>query len=209
MREDTFSAVYIIPGIVPAVLELGGKTIEGLSTCSVMRYITDRTIRRKKLFFFLICDFFTSIFLLMGYRLHVEFVLSYQSVDGPEFYRENSFITTSTLGIAAYFLAKEAMTLLSLYLTSKKLAKRYCLSVFNVIDVASVAMVLGAGLTADPSLLDNEGYAASLTIILLWLKLMNAYKILNSAFALFLYAVNEVSGYSLIYSALILILRNI
>jgi len=46
--------------------------------------------------------------------------------------------------------------------------------------------------SSDPSSLYNEGYAASITIILLWLKLMGAFKILNAAFALFLYAVNEV-----------------
>jgi len=194
LREDTFNAVYVMPGIVPAVLELGGQMIENVSTTRVMRYITDRTIRKESVFFVLIGDFFYSIFLLMGYRLNVEFVLNYQSVDGPEHYREYNYISTSTYGIACYFLFKEAMTLLSLYLTSKKLAKRYCSSVFNIIDVASVAMLLGtkSALTSDPSLQDNEGYAASLTIILLWLKLMGAFKILNGAFALFLYAVHEV-----------------
>ncbi|KAL7530636.1 hypothetical protein ACHAXR_005678, partial [Thalassiosira sp. AJA248-18] len=216
LREDTFNAVYRVVGIVPAVLELGGHLIENLSTTSVMRYITDRTIRKEKVFFVLICDFFYAIFMLMGYRLNVEFVLSYQSVDGPENYRKNSYISTSTLGIAGYFLVKEFMTLFSLYLTSKKLAKRYCSSVFNVsfnvtesstslstmqrltytqiIDVASVAMLLGseAALTIDPVFLDNEGFFASFTIILLWLKLMGEYRILNSAFSLFLYAVNEV-----------------
>ncbi len=86
------------------------------------------------------------------------------------------------------------MTLLSLYLTSTKLAKRYCLSIFNIIDVASVGLLLftETALTTDPTLLDNEGFAASLTIVLLWLKVMGAFKVLNSAFSLFLYAVNEV-----------------
>lgn len=218
-----------MPGIVPAILELGGRMLENLSTASLMRYITDRTIRKEKVFFVLLCDFFYAIFLLMGYRLNVEFVLSYRSVDGPEQYRENNYISTSTMGIAGYFLVKELMTLLSLYLTSKKLAKRYCSSVFNIIDVASVALLLGseAALTTDPSFLDNEGFAASLTIILvsclitfsqticvlwvtllvsheltplsfslsltkLWLKSLGEYRVLNSAFALFLYAVNEV-----------------
>mmetsp|Transcript_28062 Transcript_28062/g.67605 ORF Transcript_28062/g.67605 Transcript_28062/m.67605 type:complete len:554 (+) Transcript_28062:139-1800(+) len=194
LQKDTFNAVYVMPGIVPAVLELGGQTIENLSTTRVMRYITDRTIRKQSVFFVLILDFFYAIFLLLGYRLNVEFVLTYQSVDGPEYYREYNYFSSSTMGIAGYFLVKELMTLFSLYMTSTKLAKRYCSSVFNIIDVASVAMLLGTAgaLTSDPTRLENEGFAASLTIILLWLKLLGAFKILNSAFSLFLYAVNEV-----------------
>ena len=196
LREGTFNAVYVMPGIVPAVLELGGHVIENISTTRVMRYITDRTIRKESVFFVLILDFFYSIFLLMGYRLNVEFVLNYQHIDGPEIgeYNERRYVSTSTMGIAGYFLVKEALTLLSLYLTSTKLAKRYCTSIFNVIDVVSVVMLLFTEsiLSTDPNLLDNEGFGASLTIILLWLKLMGSFKVLNSAFALFLYAVNEV-----------------
>jgi hypothetical protein len=194
LQEETFNAVYVMPGFVPAVLELGGLTIENISTTSVMRYITDRTIRKESVFFVLILDFFYSLFLLMGYRLNVEFILFYQDVNGPEYYNEHSYISTSIRGIAGYFFIKEALTLLSLYMTSTKLAKRYCMSVFNIIDFASVAMLLltEGALTTNPNLIDNEGFTASLTVILLWLKLMGAFKILNSAFALFLYAVDEV-----------------
>lgn len=193
-QEETFNAVYVMPGFVPAVLELGGLTIENISTTRVMRYITDRTIRKESVFFVLILDFFYSLFLLMGYRLNVEFVLFYQNVNGPEYYNERTYISTSIRGIAGYFFIKEALTLLSLYMTSTKLAKRYCMSVFNIIDFASVAMLLltEGVLTTNGNLIDNEGFAASLTVILLWLKLMGAFKILNSAFALFLYAVDEV-----------------
>ena len=193
-QEETFNAVYVMPGFVPAVLELGGLTIENISTSRVMRYITDRTIRKESVFFVLILDFFYSLFLLMGYRLNVEFVLFYQDVNGPEYYNEHTYISTSIRGIAGYFFIKEALTLLSLYMTSTKLAKRYCMSVFNIIDFASVAMLLltEGVLTTNGNLIDNEGFAASLTVILLWLKLMGAFKILNSAFALFLYAVDEV-----------------
>jgi hypothetical protein len=181
-----------MPGIFPAVLALGGQAIENLSTTRVMRYITDRTIRKERVFFRLICDFFYSVFLLMGYRLHVEFVLAFKNFDGPIDYREHRYLSVSTSCIACYFLFKEGMTLLSLYLTSTQLAKRYLTSVFNVIDFASVMMLLGTGgaLMDDPDL--NDGWAASLTIILLWLKLLGAFKILNSSFSLFLYAVNEV-----------------
>lgn len=194
LQEETFNAVYVMPGFVPAVLELGGLTIENISTTSVMRYITDRTIRKESVFFVLILDFFYSLFLLMGYRLNVEFILFYQDVNGPEYYNEHTYISTSIRGIAGYFFIKEALTLLSLYMTSPKLAKRYCTSVFNIIDFASVAMLLltEGALTTNPNLIDNEGFAASLTVILLWLKLMGAFKILNSAFALFLTAVDEV-----------------
>ncbi|KAL7550183.1 hypothetical protein ACHAWF_013456 [Thalassiosira exigua] len=194
LRDKTFNAVHAMSGIVPAVLELGGSTIEQISTTSVMRYITDRTIRKEKVFFFLICDFFYAMFLLMGFRLIVEFVLFYQSMNGPEGYRDNGYVFVSTMGIAGYFLVKEAMTLLSLSMTSKKLAKRYCSSVFNIIDLTAVAMLLGSQitLTSDLSFMDNEGFLASLTMILLWLKLMGAFKVLNGAFSLFLYAVFEV-----------------
>jgi len=194
LREEVFYAVYSQPGIVPAVLELGGRVIENISTTKAMRYITDKTIRKDSVFFVLILDFFYSIFLLMGYRLNVEYVLNYNNVDGPEVFRDERYISTSTMGIASYFLIKESLTLLSLYLTSTKLAKRYCFSIFKIIDVVSVAMLLATEsiLSTDPTMLDNEGFAASLTIILLWLKLMFAFKVLNSSFALFLYAVNEV-----------------
>lgn len=194
LHEGTFNAVYVMPGIVPAVLGLGDHAIEDLSTTRVMQYVTDRTIRKEGVFFVLICDFFYSIFLLMGYRLNVESVLKYGSIDGPEHYRDMHYISTSTMGIACYFLLKEVMTLLSLGLTSEKLAKRYCLSVFNVIDVAAVVLLLGidSALSYEPSSLDNEGYAASITICLLWLKLMGAFKILNGAFALLMYGVKEV-----------------
>lgn len=51
LRRDTFDALYSMPGIFPAVLGLGGKGIENLSTTRVMKYITDRTIRKEKQFF--------------------------------------------------------------------------------------------------------------------------------------------------------------
>ncbi len=69
-------------------------------------FTPDRTIRKESVFFVLILDFFYCLFLLMGYRLNVEFVLSYQSLDGPANYSEYSFISYSTMGIAGYFLFK-------------------------------------------------------------------------------------------------------
>lgn len=71
LREDTFNAIHKMDGIVPAILELGSSMVENISTTHVLMYITDRTIRKKKVFFVLICDFFYAIFLLMGYRLNV------------------------------------------------------------------------------------------------------------------------------------------
>ena len=50
-REATFDALYSMPGIFPAVLGLGGRGIETLSTTRVVKYITDRTIRKEKQFF--------------------------------------------------------------------------------------------------------------------------------------------------------------
>ena len=198
-REETFNVVYVMPGIVPAVSGLGRQMLEKLLTTRVMRYITDRTIRKESVFFVLICDFFYSIFLLLGYRLNVEFILYAQVEEKDnEGYISGSILENpifyAAVAVACYFLVKQLLTLLSLYLTSKKLARRYCLSVYNIIDVASVTMLIftESALTYDPSLLDKEGYAASITVILLWLKLMGAFKILNGAFALFLYAVHEV-----------------
>jgi len=109
LREEVFYAVYSQPGIVPAVLELGGRTIENISTTKVMRYITDKTIRKDSVFFVLILDFFYSIFLLMGYRLNVEYVLNYNNVDGPEVFRDERYISTSTMGIASYFLISPSL----------------------------------------------------------------------------------------------------
>ena len=198
LRKETFEAVHDMPGIVPAVLGLGGLTLERLSTTRVMRYITERTIRQESVFFVLICDFFYSIFLLLGYRLNVEFILYDQIHRGDDADTSTSILDNpifhSAVAVSCYFLVKQLLTLLSLFLTSKKLAARYCHSVNNIIDVASVALLLftRSALAYDPSLIDREGYAASITIILLWLKLMGAFKILNGAFALFLYAVHEV-----------------
>ena len=156
-----------------------------------MRYITDRCILNDRVFFILALDFFLSMFILMGFRLNVELLLRGVGADYEE---EQTYIYYGTSGVAGYFLFKELMTLISLYLTSTKLVKRYCLSVFNIINVASVAMLIGTGhaLAEDPAFVDNMGVSASLTIILLWLKLMGAFRILNSAFSLFLYAVHEV-----------------
>ena len=198
LRKETFEAVHDMPGIVPAVLGLGGLTLERLSTARVMRYITERTIRQESVFFVLICDFFYSIFLLLGYRLNVEFILYDQIHKGDDGDTSNLILDNpifhSAVAVSCYFLVKQLVTLLSLFLTSKKLAERYCHSVNNIIDVASVALLLftRSALAYDPSLIDREGWAASITIILLWLKLMGAFKILNGAFALFLYAVHEV-----------------
>ena len=65
---------------------------------------------------------------------------------------------------------------------------------FNIINVASVAMLITTGyaFTEDPAFADTKGVSASMTIILLWLRLMGAFRILNSAFSLFTYAVHEV-----------------
>eukprot|EP00804_Cyclotella_cryptica_P010855 CCRYP_008773-RA/>CCRYP_008773-RA protein AED:0.05 eAED:0.05 QI:170/1/1/1/0.83/0.42/7/1597/850 len=100
LRKECFDALYSMPGIFPAVLGLGGKGIESLSTTRVMRYITDRTIRKEKQFFRLICDFFYGIFLLIGYRMQVEFVFSYNHRDGPPGYRDYNYWSISTYAIA-------------------------------------------------------------------------------------------------------------
>ena len=67
---STLHNALIITGIMPAVLRLGGKGIESLSTTRVMRYITDRTIRKEKQFFRLICDFFYRCVFAFG-KLHL------------------------------------------------------------------------------------------------------------------------------------------
>lgn len=51
LRTEAFDTLYSMPGIFPAVLGLGGKEKEALSTTRVMRYITDRTIRKDSQFF--------------------------------------------------------------------------------------------------------------------------------------------------------------
>ncbi|EJK77241.1 hypothetical protein THAOC_00938 [Thalassiosira oceanica] len=102
----------------------------------------------------------------------------------------------ATTRLAVYLTG---VTLLSLYLTSRKLAKRHCMSISNMINVAAVAMLLSYGDLYDEYIGDAEsdqdytGFAASLTIILLWLKLMGHFKVLNAPFSLFLYTVNEVT----------------
>ncbi|KAL7519197.1 hypothetical protein ACHAWX_003986 [Stephanocyclus meneghinianus] len=194
LRKECFDALYSMPGIFPAVLGLGGNGIESLSTTRVMRYITDRTIRKEKQFFRLICDFFYGIFLLIGYRMQVEFVFSYSHRDGPPGYRDNNYWSMSTYAIAFYFLVKDLMSLFSLYLTSTKLAKRYCTSVFNIIDMSAVLIlvVMSGSPTRDDSISMSDGWASSLVIVLLWLKVLGAFKVLNQSFALFLYAVWEV-----------------
>lgn len=192
-REETFTCIRNLPGLFPAVLALG-KGLETLSTSRVLRYVTASTIRKSISFFVLLLDFFYSIFLLMGYRLHVEFALSYDSVDGPVNYRQYKFLSIPMNFISGYFLLKEGITVLSLYLTSETLVKRYCTSWGNIFDVASCVMVLSFGgtLLHDADLLENQGFVASITMMLLWLRIINQYKIMNSSFALFIYSVKEV-----------------
>lgn len=142
----------------------------------------------------LICDFFFGVLLLLGFRVQVEFVFTENHRDGPSGgYREHNYWTISTWALAFYFLVKDLLSLLSLYMTSTNLAKRYITSVFNMIDVAAVLiLVVEGGPMSDDSISMSDGWAASLVTILLWLKLMGAFKILNQSFALFLYAVWEV-----------------
>ena len=192
-REETFNSIRNLPGLFPAVLALG-KGLETLSTSRVLRYVTASTIRKSISFFVLLLDFFYAIFLLMGYRLHVEFALSYDSVDGPVNYRDYKFLSIPMNFISGYFLLKEGITVLSLYLTSETLARRYCTSWGNILDVASAVMVLSFGgtLLYNAQLLENQGFVASITMMLLWLRIINQYKIMNSSFALFVYSVKEV-----------------
>jgi hypothetical protein len=126
--------------------------------------------------------------------MQVEFVFSYSHRDGPPEYRDYNYWSISTYAIAFYFLVKDLMSLLSLYLTSTKLAKRYCTSVFNIIDMSAVLIlvVMSGSPTRDDSISMSDGWASSLVIVLLWLKVLGAFKVLNQSFALFLYAVWEV-----------------
>ena len=192
-REETFTCIRNLPGLFPAVLALG-KGLETLSTSRVLRYVTASTIRKSISFFVLLMDFFYAIFLLMGYRLHVEFALSYDSVDGPVNYRDYRFLSIPMNFISCYFLLKEGITVLSLFLTSETLARRYCTSWGNILDVTSAVMVLSFGgtLLYNADLLENQGVVASITMMLLWLRIINQYKIMNSSFALFVYSVKEV-----------------
>jgi len=192
-REETFTCIRNLPGLFPAVLALG-KGLETLSTSRVLRYVTASTIRKSISFFVLLLDFFYAIFLLMGYRLHVEFALSHDSVDGPINYRDYKFLSIPMNFISGYFLLKEGITVLSLYLTSETLARRYCTSWGNILDVASAVMVLSFGTTLlhNSDLLENQGFVASITMMLLWLRIINQYRIMNSSFALFIYSVKEV-----------------
>ena len=159
----------------------------------------------------------------MGFRLQVEFVFTDDHRDGPsDGYRQKNFWSMSTWALvrllfidylliilsntkeffylplfyslkAFYFLVKDLITLLSLYATSTELAKRYCSSVFNIIDMGAVLLlVCEGGPVSDENISMSDGWIACLVTILLWLRLMGAFKILNPSFALFLYAVNEV-----------------
>lgn len=203
LQSDAFNQVYYIQGIIPAILELGEDILERLATTRLAVYLTDRTIRKQNVFFVLICDFFYALFLLTGYRINLELVLYHQNTlpndEDPFVFYRDSYVSTATGAIAVYFLFKEGVTLLSLYLTSRKLAKRHCMSISNMINVAAVAMLLSYGDLYDEYIGDAEsdqdysGFAASLTIILLWLKLMGHFKVLNAPFSLFLYTVNEVT----------------
>ena len=124
----------------------------------------------------------------------MEFVFSVDHRDGPDVYRSHNYWSMSSWALAFYFLIKDLLSLISLYMTSTKLAKRYCTSVFNLIDMAAVLIIVGeGGPLSDDSINTKDGWAASLVTILLWLRLMGAFKILNQSFALFLYAVWEVS----------------
>lgn len=193
-REETFTCIRNLPGLFPAVLALG-KGLETLSTSRVLRYVTASTIRKSISFFVLLLDFFYAIFLLMDYRLHVELALSHgDSVDGPINYRDYKFLSIPMNFISGYFLLKEGITVLSLYLTSETLARRYCTSWDNILNVASAVMALSFGgtLLYDANYLENQGFVASITMMLLWLRIINQYKIMNSSFALFVYSVKEV-----------------
>ena len=66
--------------------------------------------------------------------------------------------------------------------------------IFNIINMAAVSILLGtdSALSHDPTSLNNKGCNIGITIILIWLNLMGAFKILNVAFILFFYVINEV-----------------
>lgn len=93
----------------------------------------------------LICDFFYCVFLLLGFRLQVEFVFTENHRDGPPEYRDRSYWSLSTWALAFYFLVKDLLSLLSLYMTATKLAKRYCTSVYNFVDTAAVLILVVEG----------------------------------------------------------------
>ena len=98
--------------------------LEKLSTTRVMRYITDRTIRKEGVFFVLLYDFFYSIFLLLGYRLNVEFIL-YAQVEEKvnEGYISGSILEDpifyAAVVVFCYYLVKQLIMLMLLYRTSK------------------------------------------------------------------------------------------
>lgn len=72
------------------------------------------------------------------------------------------------------------LSVLLLYLTSTKLAKRYITSVFNIIDMAAVLILfVKGGPIGEDSINMYNGWSACLVTILLWLKVMGAFKILN------------------------------
>lgn len=103
---------------MPAVLGLGNKLLESLSTACVMRYITDRTIRKESVFFVLIVAFFFCFFLLFGYKINVEWIL-YKHLDegGAVIYStiDENLIWSTVFAIALYFAVKELITFVSLY----------------------------------------------------------------------------------------------
>ena len=75
-RTETFDALYSMPGIFPAVLGLGDRGIETLSTTRVMKYITDRTIRKDKQFFRSVSTFNAVEAVLQDIFSHFSFVLA-------------------------------------------------------------------------------------------------------------------------------------
>ena len=62
---------------------------------------------------------------------------------------------------------------------------------------AVLIIIVEGGPLSDDYINTQDGRTASLVTILLWLRFMGAFKILNQSFALFLYAVWEVSKFLL------------
>eukprot|EP00588_Corethron_pennatum_P003375 CAMPEP_0194288468 /NCGR_PEP_ID=MMETSP0169-20130528/36875_1 /TAXON_ID=218684 /ORGANISM="Corethron pennatum, Strain L29A3" /LENGTH=1100 /DNA_ID=CAMNT_0039035473 /DNA_START=145 /DNA_END=3443 /DNA_ORIENTATION=+ len=194
-KTRLYAVVEGLENIIPSMLGLDDRSAEKVATASIVRKIMDRIITRPFAMSFLFFDIFFVLILIWTFRTIAFIFLNDDSLRVWEY----TFYFVIAVMAAWHFFVREYYKFLSLREVSKDLFWDNFFTLWNLIDVLSLVMFAVCSIWMISWIIfHHENRKSSrpwiaITTLLLWLKFLNAVKVVNQELATVVLAIKEIT----------------
>eukprot|EP00588_Corethron_pennatum_P016802 CAMPEP_0194310506 /NCGR_PEP_ID=MMETSP0171-20130528/7455_1 /TAXON_ID=218684 /ORGANISM="Corethron pennatum, Strain L29A3" /LENGTH=1108 /DNA_ID=CAMNT_0039064175 /DNA_START=173 /DNA_END=3499 /DNA_ORIENTATION=+ len=199
-RTRLYVAVEGLENIIPSMLSLDDRSAEKVATASIVRKIMDRIMTRPFAMSFLFFDIFFVLILIVAFRMSASEFLNDSQTPQTVWTFTVSFVIT--IMAAWHFFVREYYKALSLREVSKDLFWDNFFTFWNLIDVSSLVMFVICSIWMILWMIcsrenrenrDSSRPWIAITTLLLWLKFLNVFKVVNQELATVVLAIVEIS----------------